>query len=69
MSDEQASEERKRENRRRLLGDGPAEHGGGYRPDDRAGYVANAGCCLGEAALSFGIACLAFLGIPLYLWL
>jgi hypothetical protein len=41
---EQTGEDRKREARRKLLGSGPAEHGGGYR-SPKSGWLPDAGCC------------------------
>ena len=51
MSEE--SEERKRHDRPEWLGE-PYEHGGEYRPSRMPGRIADAGCCLFEAAGTVG---------------
>jgi hypothetical protein len=40
----ETDEDRKREARRKLLGPGPAEHGGGYR-SPKSDWIPDAGCC------------------------
>jgi hypothetical protein len=59
LNEEDAEEERKREERRAWLGD-PIEHGGGYRPA-KPGWKEEIGCCLIEALVSS-----SFLGVAAF---
>jgi hypothetical protein len=69
LTDDRATEEeRKREDRRRLIGDGPYERGGGYNPGKglsaKEDLALNAGCCLFEAAASSAL--LVGVGLSVY---
>jgi hypothetical protein len=58
LSDEKA--EQQGPTRPEWLGE-PYEHGGGYRPSRTPGRLADAGCCLIEAAGAFGGLAVLFL--------
>ena len=63
----ETDEDRKREARRKLLGPGPAEHGGGYR-SPRSGWLADAGCCglevFGAVSVFAGLVVTAYSLLP-----